>query len=469
MSISTILFTSRDALIANQLAIDIIGGNIANVNTPGYTRQLTNINSTGTLDIKNASAQIGVSVNRIERVYDRYIELQTIEQRQNSGYSDEMLRGLQNIEIMLDNTSGSGIGDQLNKFWAAWESLSSNPAGTVERNALLSAAQTLTGAIASYKQNLDTINSDLNSNIEGVVTEINTNISQLADLNSQIGKIQSELGERNLLLDKQTAALGELASLTNISYYKNADGTINVYMENGETLVQGQLVQKLEVNLVNNRSEITMPDTLPGETINSSLTKGKLGAYVELQDNIIAPYIVDINEIASTLATSVNDLHKTGFDAYQNTGLDFFTVDVDPTKAAATISVNSVIAADVNRIAASASVTGDGEMASRIAAVQDKLTVDTNHTAIPVPTATLNSFFATMVGRIGQQTANAKMDNDHQTTVMNYLTNQRESVSGVSIDEEMIRLIQYQMGYNAAGKLVTTTSNMLDTLMSLVR
>ena len=100
-------------------------------------------------------------------------------------------------------------------------------------------------------------------------------------------------------------------------------------------------------------------------------------------------------------------------------------------------------------------------MASRIAAVRDELTMNGNK-------ATLNSFVSEMVGQIGRQVASAKMDNEHQTTMLNNLSNQRDSISGVSIDEEMINLIKYQMGYNAAGKLVKTTNDMLDTLMGLL-
>ena len=128
MSITSLLFTVRDSLLANQMAIDIVGANVANVNTPGYTRQRTSMESLGNVNVGNASAQVGVTVNRIERMYDRYIESQVIDQRQSSGYSEAMMLGLQNIEIILDDTSGGGINDQLNRFWASWEDLSKNPA-----------------------------------------------------------------------------------------------------------------------------------------------------------------------------------------------------------------------------------------------------------------------------------------------------------------------------------------------------
>jgi flagellar hook-associated protein 1 FlgK len=157
----------------------------------------------------------------------------------------------------------------------------------------------------------------------------------------------------------------------------------------------------------------------------------------------------------------VNELHTSGYDAYKNIGGVLFTIaDVDDPSG--TIGINSIIAADPNRIAGSETVTGDGEIASRIAAIQNELRMDTG-------TATLNSFLATMVGEIGSQVSDAKMDSDYQTIIMNQLENQRESVSGVSIDEEMIQLIKYQMGYTAATKLVTSATEMLDTLIGLIK
>ena len=125
-------------------------------------------------------------------------------------------------------------------------------------------------------------------------------------------------------------------------------------------------------------------------------------------------------------------------------------------------SVNPLISTDINKIAASASTSGDGENATKLAAVRDEILMDNGK-------ETLSSFLASMVGEIGRQTANAKTDSDHQTAIINYLSNQRESVSGVSIDEEMILLQKYQMGYTAAGKLCNMVDELLDTLMNIVR
>jgi flagellar hook-associated protein 1 FlgK len=218
MSITGLLFTVRDSLLANQLAIDITGANVANVNTPGYTRQRTNMESLGTVDVKNVSAQIGVSVNRIERIYDRYVDSQIFEQRQKSGYSDTMTQGLQNISLILDDTQGGGINDQLNKFWSAWENLSGNPTGKVEKSALLTIAEDLTAMLASYKRDLDTINTDMNRNIADVVSQINDKADEISDLNEKItGTGGGDIGNKNDLLDKRSAALRELATLVDIN------------------------------------------------------------------------------------------------------------------------------------------------------------------------------------------------------------------------------------------------------------
>ena len=462
MSITSLLFTVRDSLLANQVAIDITGANVANVNTPGYTRQRVNMRSLGNVDVKNASAQISVNVNRIERIYDRYIDSQIVEQRQKSGYSDTLLEGLQNISLILDDTQGGGISDQLNKFWSAWQNLAGNPAGTVEKGALLTVAEALTVTLASYKRDLDTISTNMNRNIADVVSQINDKADEISDMNEKIISTGGgDIGNTNDLLDKRSEALRELAAMVNINWIENADGTINVYLSNGDSLVRDQSSQHLSVRVdANSQSNVYSTDT-PDEPINSALTKGKLGAYIELQTVVVPEYVDAINSFTIAFSDRVNALHSSGFDAYKNTGVNFFTI-TDVNNASGTIALNSAIASDPRRIACSLTVSGDGDNASNIASAQYELLMDNN-------TSTLNGFLASMVGQVGLQVANAQTDNDHQNVLMNHLSNQREAASGVSIDEEMILLIKYQMGYTTAGKLCQTVDEMLDTLMGLVK
>lgn len=461
MSINSLLFTSRDALMSHQMAIDVTGGNIANVNTPGYARQRTDLRSVGNVNVNGAGAQIGVTVSGVVRIYDRYVESRIIEQQQNSGYGDTMLQVLENMEVLLDETQGGGISDQLNRFWASWENLSQNPGGIVERSALVSTAENLTGSLTAYRTDLESINTDLNRNITDVVSQINRKVDEILDLNLKIMETADGEGGNNDLLDKRTQALKDLGALADIQYLENADGSLNVYLSNGDALLQGILGERLSVRVNSGKRCDIFFSRAPQDAVNGAITKGKLGALIELQGTIVPEYVAYIENFTGTLANRVDELHSSGFDAYKNTGINFFEIP-NPDNMAGTIRVNPAIAADVNRIAASSSVTNNGEIAGRIASVQNELLMNNQ-------TSTLNSFLATVVGRIGQQVSAARANIDHQTLIMNQLGNQRESISGVSIDEEMIRLIKFQMGYNAAGKLCTVVDEMLDTLMGLVK
>jgi flagellar hook-associated protein 1 len=143
MSISSLLFRSRDPLISSQTAMDLAGGNIAKVDRPGYNRQRTDLSSVVNVSVKSTSARIGVAVSRIKRVYNRIIESQINNQQKNTGYSDSFLQGFRNIEVKIEDTQGGGIGDRLNKFWSAWGDLSKNPGGIVEQSPLFSAGEKL--------------------------------------------------------------------------------------------------------------------------------------------------------------------------------------------------------------------------------------------------------------------------------------------------------------------------------------
>jgi flagellar hook-associated protein 1 FlgK len=462
MAISNLLLTARDSLLAHRLAIDLTGGNVANVNTAGYTRQRLELKSVGTVNARG-NTQIGVAISRVERIYDQYIESQVIEQKQNSSYSDTLLLGLQNIERMLDDTNGNGINDRLNKFWSSWETLSNNPTGKVERNDLLSAAKNLAEALNSYKRNLDTISTDMNRSITDTVSQINNKVEQIRDLNQKIVTTgNSQVESRNALLDDRSIALKELSSLINVSQLEKSDGSIDVYLPNGKPLVQGVTSQTLGVKPdVSGLLSTIYFTNEPNKSLGNTLTSGKLGAFIELQNTVIPKYSAYINDFTTALSSRVNELHTSGYDAYKNIGVDFFTI-TDLGNPSGTIGLNTILAADPNRIAASETVTGDGVIASKITAVQNELLMDSG-------TATLNSFLAATVGEIGSQVSDAKMESDYQTIITNQLNNQRESVSGVSIDEEMIQLIKYQTGYTAAGKLVISAEEMLDTLIGLIK
>jgi len=445
------------------MGIAVTGGNISNADTKGYTLQRVVQDSTSGASVLGFAAQIGVKAAALERSYDTFIQSQIIGQQQNSGYSSALLYGLQTIENMIDETNGSGISEAMSDFWASWERLSENPNGTVERRLLILTAENVATAFNNYQQNLQTISRDLNGNITTTIDQVNRLSAEIAHINDQLyGINSSKTGEQNLLLDKRDEAAKTLANLINANTVIDESGYMNVFLGNGVSLVQGVWGHTLTVQIDSVNNEVNIYSTsFPGETVNDGITKGELGAYLDLKTEIIPEYARMMDEVALAFAERVNEVHASGYDHYGNVGTEFYTLG-DPTRAASTIKLNSVVAEDGKRIAASGSVNGDGNLASRMADIQ-------NERLMHGGTATLNSGLAAIVGHMGQQVLLATQDNDRQAIAANHLFNQRESVSGVSIDEELIRLMKFQMGYSAAGKLASTADEMFQTLLSIGR
>ena len=458
MSITGLLYVARDALNVNQIGIDITGSNIANVNTDGYSRERIVVSATGGDFVRGQLAQVSVSVDKIERQYDRYLEGQIITQRQHIGYSSTLNDRLSSIENIFNEAQAGSLNDLLNGMWSAWDTLSANPTGQVEREAVTAKAQSVAEKLNSFAISLTQLKADIKTTIRDTVTTVNSTLKEIRDLNAQIAEAGLKEGQTNILADKLMGLLGNLAESIGIMWNENSDGTVNVYLPNGTPLVERLSTFELKAEDVGNRMIITSPQVNQGESVNNVITKGKLGALITSQDEIIPRYQALLNTFARSLAEALNAAHTQGVDSDGNQGAYFFMYDA--ANPAITIKVNPAIAANARLIAASATTEGDGDNAARIAALKDALIMDGG-------SSTLNTNFAAIVGRIGRQVADSAADLDHQNVIMTNVKNRRESVSGVSIDEEMIALMKYQLSYAAVGRLIKTTSDILDILVNL--
>lgn len=460
MAISALLNTAKDALLSHQMAIDVTGSNIANVNTPGYARQRAVFKSLGAIDVQSNVFQMGVDVTGVERIYDNYLESQIIQQNQLVGYSETRAGFLSNIETIFDESKGGGFADLLSRFWGDWQELSANPDGQVQRAALLSTAQTLTAMFRDMSSGLQTLIGNAEQEVSSTVTKINSIVSAIGDLNRRIVEAGSAQGDANVMMDNRTELLKSLSNLVDINIVEASDGSVKVFLNNGSLLVDGTMTKSLA--LVPKSSDPTISDVVfsdkTDDPITESITKGKLGALLEIRDETVPGYMNELDTLAANIVNEVNTIHQSGFDRYQNTGLNFFA----PVTGAAYMQVNTEIAGDVNRIAASSTVMGDGEQALLLAELGEKGVLNGG-------LSTFSEYYTSIVGQIGQDVSDSNWSVTHQNNVMERLTNMRESVSGVSVDEEMVKLIKYQLGYNAAGKLVSIVEEMLDTLMSINR
>jgi flagellar hook-associated protein 1 FlgK len=238
-----------------------------------------------------------------------------------------------------------------------------------------------------------------------------------------------------------------------------------VLIADGRPLVSGTTSWQLstQVNASGLQDVVWLDDAGNPVMINNDISGGKLKGWLETRDVLIPDYLNRLDTLAQTLVTEVNNLHQTGFDLNGIAGEVFF----DGTGTAADIEVNANIVGDPSLIAASfdplpfPSAPGDNRNAVEIAKLQHQLLMNGN-------TATFNDYYSSLVRDVGNEVLKSDSYYTHQSEMAAQLDNYRESISGVSLDEEMINLIKFQNAYAAAAKLVTTADELMQTVLQMV-
>jgi flagellar hook-associated protein 1 len=456
-----LLSIGTGALLSQQRAINVTGNNIANVNTPGYSRQRVGMQTNVPAPSPIGTAGFGVRTTMVERIYDRFLGVQLNQESANLGRWEAQKGTLDRVEVVFDETSGYGLNQALSAFWAGWQDLAMNPPGEVERAVLAGAGQNLADTIRRQHADLERIRSDTDAALALGVQEINRLTAGIADLNEKIARIEAGGTEiANDYRDRRELALKELAALIDIQSFEDSAGRAVVSVGGGRVLVESGNHYTLESrpNAVTGRAELWWPDIAGGWTdIAGEVRAGKVGGWLEVRDGKIADTMSRLDELARNLIDDVNALHAGGAGAGGTTGIDFFSGS-----GAADMAVDAAILADLDVIAAAAAgaPAGDGSNALRIAGLQ---------TAATMGGSSFDEAASALVSRVGNAVREAKAYAGHQADMLAYLENYRESVSGVSLDEEMVNLIKYQAAYNAAAKMITMAQEMLDSLMSMTR
>ncbi len=446
------------ALLSQQRAINVTGNNIANVNTPGYSRQRVGMQTNVPAPSPIGAVGFGVRTTTVERIYDRFLGVQLNQENAKSGSWEAQKGVLERVEVVFDETTGYGLNQALSQFWAGWQDLAMNPSGGVERAVLAGAGQNLAESIRRKHADLEQVRRDIDASLAAGVEEINRLTQSIADLNEKIARIEVGGTETaNDYRDSRDLALKELSKLIQTQSYEDSAGRAVVSVGSGRVLVESGNQYNLSIRSnAEGRAELLWPDTGGGWTdISGEVRAGSVGGWLQARDGKIAGYMSRLDELAAGLIEAVNALHAAGSGINGSTGINFFSGS-----GAADMAVSEDILSDVHRIAAAFSGTppGDASNALRIAALQ---------TAPEMGAVSFDDAANALVSLVGTDVREAKAYSSHQADMMTYLENYRESVSGVSLDEEMVNLIKYQAAYNAAAKMISTAQDMMDSLMNM--
>jgi len=458
-----ILNTGRTALFTQQKAIDVTGHNIANVNTDGYSRQRVNMATNAPYSSQPGQTGTGVRAAEIQRIYDRFLGAQINNENQNLGNWEAQKGVLERVEIIFDESSGYGLNQAMSEFWNAWQDLANNPSDYAGRAALLAKSETMTATFNNIYSNLEQIQTDIDTSIMGTVKEINSIAERIAGLNQKIALTEVGGQNANDYRDSRDLLLKELSLMIDIDSFENSDGKVTVLVAGGRPLVENISSWNLSTQPdASGLQDIVWTDSDGNPVvITSGISRGKLKGWLEVRDVTIPDYLSKLNELAEGIITEVNDFHKDGLGLNDDVVAErnFFT----GTKAL-DIAVNQDIVDDVNNIAAAGSLDGlpgGNSNAIEIANLQNALKMNSD-------TATFDDYYNSLVSDVGSGVQKATVNFDHQSSMITHLDNYRESVSGVSLDEEMVNLIKFQHGYNAAARLISVADELLDRVINMV-
>jgi len=465
----SILDTGKSALLSQQYGISVTGHNIANVNTPGYTRQRVQLETNFPISTSPGQIGTGVGVAEVERVYDRFVGAQIQNETMNLGEWEAYRDSLERLEAVFNESEGYGLNNVMGEFWNAWQDLSNNPGGQAERVALIAKSETMSTTFNQFRKDITTIQQDADFNIRMTVGEINDLSLKISDLNKRISEAEAIGQNANDYRDRRDLLLNEMSLLIDINSFETDDGKVTVLTGSGRPLVENLSAWNLstEPDGTGLHDIVWVDNDGNSVDITAEVSGGKLKGWVEVRDVVVPKYRDDLDTLAKGIIDEVNTLHSAGYGLVNAaTGLPYTGIDFFTGTSAADIAVSATVTSDFRAVAASATqagIPGDNDNAVNIANLQLKLTMN----GAPA-TSTFDEFFGAMISDLGTDVAGAKDSYSHQKDMVVLLENYRETISGVSLDEEMIELVKYQHGYESAARLITIVDEMMQTILNML-
>jgi flagellar hook-associated protein 1 FlgK len=556
-NIFSILNTAKLGLLTQQLALEVTGNNIANVETEGYSRQDVILESNTPRSVSQGQLGTGVRVSGIERVFDQFLFQQILAEGDVTGKFSVRKDVFEQLEVLFNENQGRSLNSELSELFAAFQDLSSNPTGLPERAEVIGRAQSLASVFNNLGDGLFKIQRNLDAIVSDEVAQINSLIDEIAKLNQAVFANSPGQFSANDLKDQRDKLITQLSEKIDITLVKEVDGQFSLTLANGTPLVLKDLSFNLSTGLNGNNKSLldVFISNGAGGTINvtSAIQGGELKGYLDMRDLEVPAIKEKLDRLAAGFVQEFNRVHQQGFGVDGSTGVNFFTplaptvftnvqntgsaavsvVNASPTtvsvddfeitftganaftltnlttganagsftftggttfnlaggfavnitgtpvtgdrfkfsvseNAATFVTVSSEVISNSQKIAAGNSTTGDGGNAGDLANLQSDLTFNSVTLQSGSGAFTFDEFYNALVSAIGIESASAQAGVRQQEGVLLQLNNRRESISGVSIDEELIDLIQFQQAFNASARMISLVEELFDTIINRI-
>ncbi|MFN7728630.1 MAG: flagellar hook-associated protein FlgK [Bdellovibrio sp.] len=458
----------KRSMLNSQTALQTVSHNIANKTTEGYSRQRVDTVTAPPIQEGRLQLGMGARASQVSRVNNPFLEKQIQNETGSKGFLQGQADALSRVEQVFNEQLNKGLSHYVSDFFNAYRELSNNPESTTTRTAVKEAAEAMTADFKRVDDQLTTVQKDIDIQVQAGIVEINAISKEIATLNKDIVQVEMQGIPANDQRDRRDFLVKQLHEKIDVRVAEGDRGAISVSTAGNALLVSGLDHTELVTYSggVDNRVQIYArpSEAHPPFLITDRIKGGTLGGVIKVRDTVIDSVRERVDSLAYKMAGEVNDAHRQGFDRTGKPTGFFFDPMGGVQGAAKAISVTNEISNDVNRIATAAKTNapGDGSIANVISMIQFKEVMDGD-------TATMNDFYNAQVGRVGVMAQTAVRARDAQDNILLQVTKLRESVSGVSLDEEATKMLEFQKTFDASARLIRTADEMFDTVLNLKR
>ncbi|WP_353893730.1 flagellar hook-associated protein FlgK [Proteinivorax hydrogeniformans] len=486
---------ARRALQTQQKAVNVVGHNVANANTKGYSRQEVVTQATGPYTSPSnvrptGAGQIGsgVKVESIQRQFDNHIAEQYRLENSLESQWQQKHNGMEQIEAIFNEPSDSSLRRAVDDFWSALQQMTTEPTELSSRAIVRQSAIAMVDTFQTMDRQLEQVSKDYDESIKADVSQANSKIRGIADLNERIVKIKAMGDSPNDLMDQRDVLIDELTEVINVKteHHDNGDLTVQFPLGEGDyvTIIDGvtsgknfgQFGYDIDVDnpgkgqlSVKEASELPIDDVDAQEIDRKQVAHGKIKGMFEAQDEVDT-YRRYLTDYASEYTNAINEQHREGFDLNGNEGIDFFVnIGNEEEFEISTLAVNPAIVDELSLIAAAGKgpdedgefAEGNGENALAMAELRHENSMEFKGADV-----TFDGFYRSVVAELGISTNESYQMLENQKSLAYQFEMRQEEVRGVSLDEEMTKMIQYQHSYVAASRLTNTIDEMIDTIVN---
>ncbi|MEW6749565.1 MAG: flagellar hook-associated protein FlgK [Candidatus Latescibacterota bacterium] len=459
----------RRALQAQQVGLNTTGHNVANANTPGFSRRQVSLETAVTR--VDGAVGSGADAAAVERQRSRFADAQVRVQQQVLGHWQSLERALQSLEAafnepagagaseagtVFSEASGMGLSGSLSRFWNTWQDLANAPEDGAARAAVRQEGEFLATTLNQYHTQLVNTRSELDVQVQDTVSRINELVDQLAQVNAQLPRARFEQGAADLE-DQRDRLVESLSLLVDVAVNERENGQVAVLL-GGHTLVEGDRAVHLRLRQSSEAGGTASRVAFSDDLSLAQITEGELRGTMQVRDEVVPDLLSRLDQVAAGLVWEVNRVHRSGYGRDGTTGIDFFAA---ANTSAGNIRLSEEVAGDLGAIAASADGhQGDNGTALAISGLRERAVLDSG-------TMTIEGFYRQLLGEVGARSQEAQTMAENHRLFAQQIENRRQSIQGVSLNDEAAQLVLFQRAYQAAARTVSIVDELMEVAINL--